>query len=158
MRPPESNNPAENRRLGVRGSTILGQDRRLRAALYVEWHALRPVDLEDLLGQLSGGDHLGGGACPSGVLHAQVNECQEDGILVGGSEGALVEEREDFLGQRDRPALVPTGRDRLPPPTRPPCRKSRVGRPRGDRPRRPRSGESREGGHGGPSGPRHRRH
>ena len=41
------------------------------------------------------------GAAPftGGVLEAEVEEGEEDGVLVGGGEAALVEELEDALGE-----------------------------------------------------------
>ena len=60
---------------------------------------MRPVELDDLHGELPRGEEVRRGAVAGGVLEAEVEEGEEDGILVGGGEAALVEELEDALGE-----------------------------------------------------------
>lgn len=63
--------------------------------------AVRPVDPQDALRQLARRDLLGGCPVRRGVLQAQVQHAQQDGVLVGCDELPLVEEADDFLGERD---------------------------------------------------------
>src|SRR5205823_10016465 len=64
--------------------------------------SVRPVKLDDLHGKLPRGEEVGRGAVAGGVLEAEVEEGEEDGVLVRGGEVALVEELEDALGERKR--------------------------------------------------------
>src|SRR5207247_2159714 len=60
---------------------------------------VRPVEVDDLHGELPRGEEVRRGAVAGGVLEAEVEEGEEDGVLVGGGEAALVEEFEDALGE-----------------------------------------------------------
>jgi len=60
---------------------------------------VRPVQLDDLHGELPRGAEVRRGAVAGGALEAGVEEGEKDGVLVGGGETALVEESEDALGE-----------------------------------------------------------
>ena len=60
---------------------------------------MRPVELDDLHGELPRSQQVRRGAVAGRVLEAEVEEGEEDGVLVGGGEAALVEELEDALGE-----------------------------------------------------------
>src|SRR2546427_5168269 len=60
---------------------------------------VRPVELDDLHRELPRGEEVRRGAVAGGVLKAEVEEGEEDGVLIGGGEAALVEELEDALGE-----------------------------------------------------------
>src|SRR5204862_6068521 len=51
---------------------------------------VRPVELDDLHRELPRGEEVRRGAVASGVLEAEVEEGEEDGVLVRGGEAALV--------------------------------------------------------------------
>ena len=57
------------------------------------------IELDDLHRELPRGEEVRRGAVAGGVLEAEVEEGEEDGVLVGGGEAALVEELEDALGE-----------------------------------------------------------
>src|SRR3989449_1860483 len=61
--------------------------------------SVRPVELDDLHGELPCGEEVRRGAVTGRVLEAEVEEGEKDGVLVGGGEAALVEELEDALGE-----------------------------------------------------------
>jgi hypothetical protein len=64
-------------------------------------YRLRPVEFDDLLGQLPGGDRIRRDAGTGHAFHTNVDNSQEDGVFVGGGEGALVEEGEDAFCEGD---------------------------------------------------------
>jgi hypothetical protein len=53
---------------------------------------VRPVDLDDLLGDLGSRKDIGRGPIRLWVLQAQIDEADQHGVLVGGREPALVEQ------------------------------------------------------------------
>src|SRR5205823_6263992 len=57
------------------------------------------IELDDLHRELPRGEEVRRGAVAGGVLEAEVEEGEEDGVLIGGGEAALVEELEDALGE-----------------------------------------------------------
>src|SRR5437867_8310210 len=92
-RRPEPPDRRHDLRLPAAGSAALAERAsRPRASV-------RPVELDDLHRKLPRGEEVRRSTVAGGVLEAEVEEGEEDGVLVGGGEAALVEELEDALGE-----------------------------------------------------------
>ena len=93
VRSPEPLDRRHDLRLPAAGSAALAErGSRPRASV-------RPVELDDLHRELPRGEEVWRGAVTGGVLEAEVEEGEKDGVLVRGGEAALVEEPEDALGE-----------------------------------------------------------
>src|SRR5439155_23785491 len=92
-RRPEPLDRRHDLRLPAAGSAALAERAGRR------WASVGPAELDDLHRELPRGEEVRRGAATGGVLEAEVEEGEEDGVLVGGGEAALVEELEDTLGE-----------------------------------------------------------
>ena len=67
---------------------------------------MRPVELDDLHGELLRGEEVRRGAVAGRVLEAEVEEGEKDGVLVGRGEAALGEELEPSGIVADHPPEI----------------------------------------------------